>query len=73
MSYFTIKRPIWLVPSNRVIEEYEKIDNFLQILDKSGVGEVIESVNLNIHKCKGRNSYNPFNMFAAIVFCFAFF
>lgn len=73
MSYFTIKRPIWLVPSNRVIEEYEKIDNFLQILDKSGVGEIIESVNLNNDKCKGRNSYNPFNMFAAIVFCFAFF
>ena len=73
MSYFTIKRPIWLVPSNRVIEEYQKIDKFFQILEKSGVGEIIKSVNLNINQCKGRNGYNPFNMFAAIIFCFAFF
>lgn len=73
MSYFTIKRTIWLVPSNMVIEEYQKIDKFFQILEKSGVGEIIKSVNLNINQCKGRNGYNPFNMLVAIIFCFAFF
>ncbi len=71
MSYFTIKRSFWVVPSVDVLKEYEKIDKLLEILEKSGVGKIINYVKLKDKKCKGRNGYNPYNIFATIIYCFA--
>ena len=42
MNYFTIKRTFFLVSSNTCYEEFEKIDKFMAILEKSEVGKVIE-------------------------------
>ena len=67
MKYFTIKRPIFLVPSNDCCEEFQKIDKFMMILEKSGVGKLIES---KIKKL-GRNGYNVYNLVAAIIYCFS--
>lgn len=67
MDYFTIKRSIFIVPSNKCCEEYEKIDKFIEILNKSGIGKIIENVQNNI----GRRGYNPFNLVATIIFCFS--
>lgn len=67
MNYFNIKRTIFIVPSNKCCEEYEKIDKFIEILNKSGIGKIIENVQNNI----GRKGYNPFNLVAAILFCFS--
>ena len=65
MKYFTIKSSLFLVSSSKCNEEYKKIDAFLQILEKSGVGDLINYI---YRKDKlnesGRKSYNPFNMFA---------
>ena len=67
MNYFSIKRPIFIVSSNRCIEEYAKIDKFIEILNKSGIGKLIENTQKNI----GRRGYNPFNLVAAIIYCFS--
>jgi len=71
MKYFTIKRQLFLVPHAKIVEEYEKIDKFMQILEKSGVAEIIKSVKQKDEKCKGRSGYNPYNLFATIIYCFS--
>lgn len=71
MSYFTIKRPFFLVPTPTIVKEYEKIDKYINLLEKSGVWKIIKSVKQIDQKCKGPNGYNPYNLFAAIVYCFA--
>ena len=67
MNCFSIKRPIFIVSSNKCIEEYAKIDKFIEILNKSGIGKLIENAQKNI----GRRGYNPFNLVAAIIYCFS--
>lgn len=72
MKYFTIKNSFFLVPSTKCNEEFEKIDKFLKILEKSGVGKLINSIHqLNKTSLVGRKGCNPFNMFALIVYCFS--
>lgn len=71
MEYFSIKRPLFIVPSEKCNVEFEKIDKFMNLLDKSRVGKIIEYVKLKDKKCKGRDGYNLYNLFAAIVYCFA--
>lgn len=72
MEYFTTKNSFFLVPSCKCNEEFDKIDKFLGILEKSGVGELISSLHkLNKISLVGRKGYNPFNMFAMIVYCFS--
>ena len=71
MKYFTIKRQLFLVPHAKIVEEYKKIDKFMQILEKSGVAEIIKSVKQKDEKCKGRSGYNPYNLFATIIYCFS--
>ena len=60
MDYFNIKRTIFIVPSTKCCEEYEKIDKFIELLNKSGIGKIIKKE----QKEKGRNGYNPFNLIA---------
>ena len=72
MKYFTTKNIFFLVPSTKCDEEFEKINKFLLILEKSGVGNLIDSIHkLNKTSLIGRKEYNPFNMFAMIVYCFS--
>lgn len=70
MSYFTIKRPFFLAPSSTIVKEYEKIDKFMLLLEKSEVSKILKSVKRYDEKCKGPNGYNPYNLFAAIIYCF---
>lgn len=71
MEYFIIKKPLFIVPTEKCCAEFEKIENFMNLLEKSGVGKIIEYVKLKDKKCKGRYGYNPYNLFASIVYCFA--
>lgn len=71
MKYFTINRAFFLVPSIDIVKEYEKIDKFMTLLENSEVGKIIKSVKKKDEMCKGRIGYNPYNLFAAIVYCFA--
>ena len=67
MNYFNTKRPFFIVPSIQCCEEFEKIDKFLEILNKSGIENIIKSVQSEI----GRRGYNPFNLMATIIYCFS--
>lgn len=59
------------MPSKKCSVEFEKIDKFMNLLEKSDVGKIINSVKFKNKNCKGRNGYNPYNLFAAIIYCFA--
>lgn len=67
MEYFTIKKELFLVPSNDCYEEFKKIDKFMAILKKSGIEKLIE---IKINKL-GRKGYNPYNLIATILYCFS--
>ena len=72
MNYFTTKRALFLVPSNKCYEEFEKIDRFLEILEISQVSKIINNIYKNDKTTTvGRKGYNPFNMFATIIYCFS--
>ena len=71
MGYFNIKRPIFIVPSEKCNKEFEKIDKFMEFLENSGVGKIIENVKYKNNECKGRDGYNPYNLFSMIIYCFA--
>lgn len=70
VSYFTSKGLFLVVPLNGDDEEIRKIDLFLRILEKSGVAEVIRSSYSKLNK-NGRKSYNPYNLFAMVLYSFA--
>ena len=67
MEYFNIKRPIFIVPSLKCCEEFDRIDNFIKILNKSEIGMIIKKVQNEF----GRKGYNPFNLVATIIYCFS--
>ena len=67
MNYFTIKESIFIVPSIKCNEEFRKIDKYIELLNKSGIGQIIE----NTQKVIGRKGYNPFNLVATILYCFS--
>ncbi len=71
MEYFTTKKPIFLVPSDKCNEEFEKIDKFLSFLEETGVWKIIKNVKLKRNMCKGRKGYDPYKLFAVIIYCFA--
>ena len=71
MTYFTTHRSFFLVPLDTYDEEIRKIDFLLCILEKSGIGDIIKKANYKSKKL-GRHSYNPYDLFTAIIFCFAF-
>ena len=71
MSYFSIKRSLFIVPSQNCYVEFEKIEKFMIFLNNSGVGKIIASVKAKDKICKGNVGYNPFNLFAAIIYCFS--
>ncbi len=71
MEYFTIKRPLFLVPSSICEKEFEKIDKFMKLIEKSEVGKIISNVKYKDKNCIGKKGYNPYNLFATIVYCFS--
>ena len=48
-------------------EEFDKIDKFIKILNKSGIGMIIKKIQSEI----GRKGYNSFNLVATIIYCFS--
>ncbi len=70
MSYFTMCETFFVVPLNISDEEIQKINFLLNILEESGVGKLIEEMEYK-SSFKGRKSYNPYKLFAAIIYCFA--
>ena len=69
MSYFTSLETFFVVPLNCSDEEIQKIDFLLMILEKSGVGKLIEEAEYKSSKY-GRKPYDPYKLFAAVIYCF---
>lgn len=64
---FNTKRFLFIVPSVKCCEEFDKIDKFLKILNRSGIETIIKKAQSEI----GRKGYNPFNLVATIIYCFS--
>lgn len=67
MNYFTTIKSFFIVPSLEVYEEFEKIDKFIDILNKSEIGNLIEKEQNKNRK----NGYNIYNLVATIIYCFS--
>lgn len=70
MSYFNTNETFFVVPLSTSDGEIKKINYLFNILEKSGVGQIIESVNYKSSNI-GRKAYNPYKLFTAIIYCFA--
>lgn len=71
MAYFTNFQDYLFLCSDLSSEEKQKLDNYLWILECSGVSRIIaETVTKSIEK-GGRPSHNPFRLFSAILFAFS--
>ena len=70
MPYFTIEK-VFLFPSFDIpLKEKEKMETFLKILELSGVGKIIEEATKKDY-AGGRRSYNPYRLFATIIYAFS--
>ena len=71
MAYFTNFQDYLFLCSDLSSEEKQKLDNYLWILEYSGVSRIIaETVTKSIEK-GGRPSHNPFRLFSAMLFAFS--
>ena len=69
MGKFTTKQGVLFFSYTLDVEELEKIDRFLSLLDESGVAEVIKS---HVSGSKtGRHQYDIYKMLAAVIYGFA--
>ena len=70
MGHFMPKQLRFFIPYNKKMKELEKIDKLIEILDESGVGNIIEKA-LEKDTNIGRKGYDPYDLFTAIVYGFS--
>ena len=70
MPYFTTGKSFLLPSFDIPLEERGKLDAFLQILEMSGVGKIIQEATTKEYAA-GRHPYNPYRLFAAIAYAFS--
>ena len=71
MAYFTNFQDYLFLCSDISPVEKRKLDEYLMILENSGVGGIIsEAIDKDSGK-GGRPSYNPYRLFAAILYAFS--
>ena len=73
MGYFNTKQGVLFYCYTIDVEQKRKIDSFLELLDKSGVDELIklETANLESNRDMGRPGYDPYKVFACVLYGFA--
>ena len=67
MTYFPIFQKQLFSTTELSKGDKENLKKFLQLLEKSGVWEVIEKTKKD-KSLGGRSSYNPYRLFAAIIY-----
>lgn len=70
MPYFTIGKTFLLPSFDIPFEEKQKLDAFLEILEHSGIGPIIEECTKKSRRV-GRKPYNPYRLFASVIYGFA--
>ena len=71
MSFFTVFQDRLFPTAELSKGERGKIDKFLKILEDSGVGEIIYEETTKDKSLGGRSSYNPYRLFASIIYAFS--
>lgn len=71
MPFFTVFQDQLFPTAELSREEREKIDTFLRLLENSGVGNIIYEEIKKDRSLGGRNSYNPYRLFASIIYAFS--
>ena len=71
MSHFIPKQEKFLPSFNNKMKDLEKINKLIEILEESGVGYIIESQLKKDKKSSGRKSYDPYDLFTAIIYAFS--
>lgn len=76
MGYYTIRKTFFVDCYTSNVEQSQKIDKFLALLDRSGACDLLNSLLKEKQKNDtdkgGRPSQNPYNMLALILFNFSF-
>ena len=73
MNHFTIAKTFLLPTFNPEAEEMAKLDEFLLLLDNSGVASIIQKYIKNNSGLGGRPNSNYYRLFATILYGFAFY
>ena len=71
MAFFTTFQEQLFSTAELSKGEKVKIDDFLQLLEESGVGEIIYQETKKDKSLGGRNPYNPYRLFASIIYAFS--
>ena len=71
MSFFTVFQDRLFPTAELSKGEREKIDVFLKLLEDSGVGQIIYEETKKDKSLGGRSSYNPYRLFASIIYAFS--
>ena len=71
MAYFTIQQGRFFNSYDISEKEKQKLDDFLEILEESGVGKIIESETERDYSKGGRLGTNPYRLFATIIYSFS--
>ena len=72
MPYFNIEQLTFTHPFELNAKEKDKLFNFLTFLEESGVGSIIEKITHVDHSSGGRTPYNPYRLFATIIYAYSF-
>lgn len=72
MPYFTIEKQYLFIPFELNVKQKELLNCFLSMLEKSGVGDLIQKYVNNDTEVGGRPNCNYYRLFAAIVYGLAF-
>ncbi len=72
MAYFTTRKQFLMPSFDPEAKEREKLDKYLAMLERSGVGKVLQETKADQKFEGGRPSFNRYNMFAAVLYGFAF-
>lgn len=71
MAYFTTQQGYFFLCSDIPFEEKQKLNDFLLILEESGVGGIIEGAIARRPETGGRPSHNPYRLFATLLYAFS--
>lgn len=71
MKYFSTTQMVLCSPYTMSLKERTKLDKFLDILDESGVAEIIQREVIPSYERTGRAGYNPYKLFAGIIYAFS--
>ena len=71
MAYFTTQQDYFFLCSDISSEQKQKLNDFLFILEESRVGRIIEDAVGRRQETGGRPSYNPYRLFATLLYAFS--